>query len=190
MRNRIRGERRERSEGLSENVIAKADPPINWTNSYSRQGHSSMFVPWRDKYLQGTCFEMIGARPSINYLFCLSYVLHACWLQKFGPSRNEGCALNEWTQSAWSAEWNHLKSSEVSPQPFFPVFLLVILWSFPGSPTPVPRLHHEETETHIWRGGSWGQTPLWMPLSTHMYAKGRIPSRKTIKIKFATWIFQ
>ena len=37
MRNRIRGERGERSEGLSENVIVNADPPIK-TNSYSRQG--------------------------------------------------------------------------------------------------------------------------------------------------------
>ena len=189
MRNRIRGERRERSEGLSENVTAKADPPINWTNSYSRQGHSSMFVPWRDKYLQGTCFEMIGARPSINYLFCLSYVLHACWLQKFGPSRNEGCALNEWTQSAWSAEWNHLKSSEVSPQPFFPVSLLVILWSFPGSPTPVTGLHREE-KTHVWRGGSWGQTPLWIPINTHVRKGTHSFQKKTIKIKFAIWIFQ
>ena len=31
MRNRIRGERGERSEGLSENVIVKADPPIKRT---------------------------------------------------------------------------------------------------------------------------------------------------------------
>ena len=35
MRNRIRGERGERSEGLSENVIVKADPPIK-TNSHSK----------------------------------------------------------------------------------------------------------------------------------------------------------
>ena len=41
-KNRIRGERVERSEG-SENVIVKADPPIK-TNSYSRHGHSSVFV--------------------------------------------------------------------------------------------------------------------------------------------------
>ena len=44
MRNGIRGERGEHSEGLSENVIVNADPPIK-TNSYFHQGHSSVFVP-------------------------------------------------------------------------------------------------------------------------------------------------
>ena len=44
MRNRICGGRGELSEGLSENVIVKADLPIK-TNSYSHQGHSSVFVP-------------------------------------------------------------------------------------------------------------------------------------------------
>ena len=43
MRNRVRGERGERSEGLSENVIVSVDPPIE-TNRYSRQRLSSVFV--------------------------------------------------------------------------------------------------------------------------------------------------
>ena len=43
-RNGIRGERGERSEGLSEDVIVRDDPLIK-TNSYSDRGHDSVFVP-------------------------------------------------------------------------------------------------------------------------------------------------
>ena len=44
MKNGIRGEQGEHSEGLSENVIVNADLPIK-TNSYFHQRHSGVFVP-------------------------------------------------------------------------------------------------------------------------------------------------
>ena len=44
------------------------DPPTE-TNRHSHQGHSSVFVPERDKFLSGTCFEMVGAHPSMPYTF-------------------------------------------------------------------------------------------------------------------------
>ena len=44
------------------------DAPIK-TNRYSHEGHSSGFVRKRDKYLCGTCFEMVGARPSMPDTF-------------------------------------------------------------------------------------------------------------------------
>ena len=39
-----RGERGERSKGVSENVIVNNGPPIK-TNSYSHRGQDSVFVP-------------------------------------------------------------------------------------------------------------------------------------------------
>ena len=44
------------------------DPPTE-TNRQSHQGHSSVFVPKRDKFLSGTCFEMVGAPPPMPDTF-------------------------------------------------------------------------------------------------------------------------
>ena len=60
--------RGERSRGISDCVTILRGS-VHRTNRHSHQGNSGLFVPKRDKYLSGTCFKMVGARPSMSFTF-------------------------------------------------------------------------------------------------------------------------